>query len=52
MSERCYHDEWNNVYYKYYIGGRTEKFVLPPHMNTSFSIANIGDTFEELPGEY
>ena len=48
----CYHDEWNNAYFKYYIGERQPKFQLPPYLNTSFSKDNFGATFDEMPPAY
>lgn len=51
-TETCYHDEWTNAYYKYYIGKRTPKFQLPPYLNTSFSKDNLGASFDEMPAAY
>jgi len=41
-----------DAYLKYYVGNKTEKFQLPPNMNTSFSKENLGATFEEMPPAY
>ena len=45
MDGECFQSKVNQEYFKQYIGGRTERFQLPPYLNSSFSKENLGATF-------